>query len=457
MKHTKFLGAWLGVGLAALWLTAGRAAAEEQGNEHPWSFSMTAGLIDFEGDFPTDDGFITSAHIGYDWTEWWTFEGVFSLAPVLHGSHYDDYSTGKPVDVNRLESEAGVSETWMAGLAGDALFHFTRWKRVDPYLALGVQAVTFGDDFEDYDQWDAGLRGGGGVMYHFNDEWAVRADFRGAFAGLSGKGTVNSLADAGICWTWGAHVPPAYKVSGGPKDSDGDGLTDVEEAQLGTDPYDPDTDKDGLTDYDEVKVHHTDPLNPDTDYDALKDGPEVFTHKTNPLDADTDKGGVADGHEVIEDGTNPLDPKDDLIKFELNIEFDYDQAVIKPEYFKDLDVIGKTLQRDPGSTARIEGHCDKLKKSSKRYNEKLSERRAKACLDYLADKCGIERSRMLAVGYGFNRPKAPNDLINGNPVNRRVEVYIRKSGQQAAAPVTNVEATRAVPAPEKLAPEPTAK
>ena len=31
---------------------------------------------------------------------------------------------------------------------------------------------------------------------------------------------------------------------------------------------------------------------------------------------------------------------------------------------------------------------------------------------------------MEAVGYGFSRPKAPNDPVVGNPVNRRVEVYI---------------------------------
>ena len=39
---------------------------------------------------------------------------------------------------------------------------------------------------------------------------------------------------------------------------------------------------------------------------------------------------------------------------------------------------------------------------------------------------------MSAAGYGFNRPKAANDPVNGNPVNRRVEVYIRPSGHVKA-------------------------
>ena len=58
-------------------------------------------------------------------------------------------------------------------------------------------------------------------------------------------------------------------------DSDKDGLTDAEEASLGTDADSTDTDGDGLFDYEEVKTYHTDPLNPDTDGDGYLDGEEV--------------------------------------------------------------------------------------------------------------------------------------------------------------------------------------
>jgi outer membrane protein OmpA-like peptidoglycan-associated protein len=179
----------------------------------------------------------------------------------------------------------------------------------------------------------------------------------------------------------------------------------------------------------------------------LKDGPEVFHYTTDPKLRDTDGGGVADGHEVMEDGTDPRvgHAADDLQLFELNIQFDKDQSIIKPEYFGKLDVIAKVLQRDPGATARIEGHADKLKDSKRDYNQALSERRAKACVDYLATKGSIDRSLMKAVGYGFDRPKAANDKINGNPVNRRVEVYIRKSGLPPA-PATPIKAVELPPA-----------
>jgi hypothetical protein len=78
-----------------------------------------------------------------------------------------------------------------------------------------------------------------------------------------------------------------------PDDSDGDGLTDVREDELGTDPLKPDTDGDGLDDGTEVNVTGTDPLNPDTDGDGLTDGAEVAMG-TNPRSADTDGDGVGD-------------------------------------------------------------------------------------------------------------------------------------------------------------------
>lgn len=441
MKTKKLLTMLAVAALASgIVFNAAPAGAQEKGNEHPWNLSVSVGRMDFEGDFPAADGFIAGVRLGYDYSEWWSFEGGLQLCPYLTGSTYIDYDNekgkGYGAEINRLEDEAGVSSTWAMGLTLDALFHPTPWKRVDPYLSVGVAGMMFGDSFRDNDQWDGALRGGGGVIYNINDEWSVRADFRGAFASVSDKGTVNSTIDVGVRYVFGAYVQPGYTVSGGVKDSDADGLTDDEERRIGTDPYRADTDNDGLSDYDEVKVWTTDPLNPDTDYDGLKDGVEVFIYKTEPKNPDTDAGGVYDGHEVREDGTNPKDRSDDLVLFTLNIQFDYDKAIIKPEYFNDFEKLGKTLQRDPGATARIEGHADKLKGSSKEHNDLLSDRRAKASLDFLADKYGIEKNRMVAVGYGFSRPKAKNDLISGNPVNRRVEVYIRKSGMPPAPAAT---------------------
>jgi hypothetical protein len=65
-------------------------------------------------------------------------------------------------------------------------------------------------------------------------------------------------------------------------DSDKDGLDDVREQEVGTDPNKSDTDVDGLNDGEEVWVWKTDPLKPDTDGDTYKDGEEVL-NGYNPL------------------------------------------------------------------------------------------------------------------------------------------------------------------------------
>ena len=59
------------------------------------------------------------------------------------------------------------------------------------------------------------------------------------------------------------------------QDTDGDGLSDNEEKELGTNPNMTDTDNDGLFDKEEVKTYKTDPKNSDSDSDGIKDGVEV--------------------------------------------------------------------------------------------------------------------------------------------------------------------------------------
>jgi hypothetical protein len=82
---------------------------------------------------------------------------------------------------------------------------------------------------------------------------------------------------------------------GGGTDTDGDGLSDADEADLGTDPDDVDSDDDGLSDGDEVD-EGTDPLDDDTDGDGYSDGDEV-EDGTDPLDAE-DTGNICNGTSI---------------------------------------------------------------------------------------------------------------------------------------------------------------
>lgn len=94
-------------------------------------------------------------------------------------------------------------------------------------------------------------------------------------------------------------------------DTDGDGLSDGDEALLGTNPLLVDTDLDDLTDGDEVLVHLSNPLDTDSDDDTLLDGDEVGVYGTSPILADTDGGSVNDAAELANE-TDPVDVVDDV-------------------------------------------------------------------------------------------------------------------------------------------------
>ena len=102
----------------------------------------------------------------------------------------------------------------------------------------------------------------------------------------------------------------ALAALSGQQDSDDDGLTNAEEAEIGTDPFKADTDGDGLSDRQEVHEYKTNPLIADTDGDGLSDGDEVLRYGTGPLNPDADGDGLNDGDE-IRFGANPLSPDTD--------------------------------------------------------------------------------------------------------------------------------------------------
>ncbi len=116
----------------------------------------------------------------------------------------------------------------------------------------------------------------------------------------------------------------------------------------------------------------------------------------------------------------PLQPIEKGAKFVLNnIFFDFNSAELKPESKLELDRLVKFLKKHRSINITIAGHTDII--GTEEYNQKLSEKRAKAVADYLISK-GINPRRLKVVGYGSKRPIAPNDTPEGRAKNRRVEI-----------------------------------
>ncbi|SHJ73597.1 von Willebrand factor type A domain-containing protein [Clostridium cavendishii DSM 21758] len=107
------------------------------------------------------------------------------------------------------------------------------------------------------------------------------------------------------------------------EDYDKDGLTNLEEYKLGTNPGSADTDEDGISDYDEVNKYHTNPKLYDTDGDGMGDGTEI-KNGLNPLVKDSDGNGVIDSEEIltqklIDSKYNGLDISKSLVTPQLTI------------------------------------------------------------------------------------------------------------------------------------------
>lgn len=104
-----------------------------------------------------------------------------------------------------------------------------------------------------------------------------------------------------------------------------------------------------------------------------------------------------------------------------NITFDTNRADIKPQFRPVLDQLAMSISQYPGTIVRVEGHTDST--GSAAYNQALSENRAASAAGYLIQR-GVDSTRIEAVGYGFTRPIADNNTVEGRAQNRRVEILI---------------------------------
>lgn len=92
-----------------------------------------------------------------------------------------------------------------------------------------------------------------------------------------------------------------------------------------------------------------------------------------------------------------------------NIFYDFDNATLRPESEEALDELVKLLADNPNITIEMASHTDRV--GTEEYNLDLSERRAKAVIDYLISK-GIAPERLQHQGYGKSRPKVVTKRVN---------------------------------------------
>ncbi len=162
-------------------------------------------------------------------------------------------------------------------------------------------------------------------------------------------------------------------------DTDLDGLFDGPEAELGTDPNNPDTDGDGINDGDEVGDDIENPIDTDDDgiidaldsnvidsdmdgvvdqIDPANDNPCV-PDNTNGL-CDSDNDGITDGDEIAA-GSDPLDPCDPNIDSDACV----DPQPIDLEITKEVDNLNASFGEEITFTIDVNNLTDKRVKSIK--------------------------------------------------------------------------------------------
>ena len=106
---------------------------------------------------------------------------------------------------------------------------------------------------------------------------------------------------------------------------------------------------------------------------------------------------------------------------EAKIKFDTGKATIKPESYDLLNRLAEVANQCPNTRLEIAGHTDASGHPA--FNRYLSQSRAEAVRQYLIQQ-GVDSGRLVAKGYGSERPVADNATAAGRATNRRVEIII---------------------------------
>ncbi len=104
------------------------------------------------------------------------------------------------------------------------------------------------------------------------------------------------------------------------------------------------------------------------------------------------------------------------------VNFDFNSANLQPSSKALLDQVAGMLKEHGDWQITLEGHTDNI--GGPAFNKTLSEQRAASVKAYLVG-AGVPAERLTSVGFGFDKPVAPNDTQGGRAQNRRVEIVKR--------------------------------
>jgi OOP family OmpA-OmpF porin len=120
-----------------------------------------------------------------------------------------------------------------------------------------------------------------------------------------------------------------------------------------------------------------------------------------------------------------LPPVPVRITMAMEMEFDTNQADVKPQYREELRKVANFMKANPRVTATVEGHTsNQAAGAGSQAAMQLSQRRAQNVVNYLVTNFDMPRSRLSAQGFGATRRFAYNTSSEGQQENRRVNIIL---------------------------------
>jgi outer membrane protein OmpA-like peptidoglycan-associated protein len=101
--------------------------------------------------------------------------------------------------------------------------------------------------------------------------------------------------------------------------------------------------------------------------------------------------------------------------------FETNSSDIKSGFNSTMDKLADVVVRYGKTSLTIVGHTDNV--GANEYNQKLSERRARAVAQYFESR-RVNPVRLATSGKGEGQPVASNNSESGRQANRRVEIYV---------------------------------
>ncbi|WP_431157167.1 OmpA family protein [Winogradskyella poriferorum] len=446
------------------------STSNAQDKNNPWALSLGTNAVDaypVGEDLPQgpyfDEFFNVSDH-------WNIFPNISRVAVSRYLSDGFTFTAGGTINkiekfgtkiVDGEEATNFVGDLTYYSLDGTVSYSFQEVlnsKKFEPYLGVGGGYTWL-------DNVGAGtLNGNLGLRFWINEKLGIEAQsmYKHAFEDYLPKHFQHSL---GLIFKFGGTdtdgdgiydkddacpEEAGLEIFNGCPDSDNDGIQDSKDdcpntAGLAEFNGCPDSDGDGVMDKDD-KCPNTAGLKalagcPDADGDGVADGDDNCPNEAGPAAnngcpwPDTDGDGVLDkddkcpneAGEVALDGCPRQAPTPAIMKtlndYAKTILFDTGKSTIKDQSEQVLQNITAILKEYPNSRFSIDGHTDST--GSATLNQKLSEKRANAVIDYLVAN-GIDANRLEGKGYGENNPIANNKTREGRKANRRVEVVLLK-------------------------------